>query len=120
LPNTRENDDCSTADDRGKVVSRRSQAHPASRWFESNELTHWLFLRKRIAKPRQDPNPFLASELTGRPLMKFHKTEKNHPVRFNCCLLISPSCLPGADQLGGGISLAGKICYNRHQATAGG
>jgi len=33
-------------DDRGMIDRRRLQAHAASRWFESNELTQWLFLRK--------------------------------------------------------------------------
>jgi hypothetical protein len=42
-PNTCENEDFGVNSD-GRC-RRPIRAHAASRWFESNELTHWLFLR---------------------------------------------------------------------------
>src|SRR5580704_18661781 len=44
LPNTGENDD------RAVVNRCRPHARAASRWFENNKVTHWLYLRKIIAR----------------------------------------------------------------------
>jgi hypothetical protein len=78
LPDTRENDN------RGMVDWRAPQAHAASRWFESNELTHWHYLRIIFrAHPRKEHHLFRISKSAGRPLVKFNKTLKNDSVCFN-------------------------------------